>query len=397
MPNGESSDARPTIQRFTMIRVAFVNQTGAKPGGAEESLTLLLKHLPSDIEPRMILFEDGEFAQRMRDAGFATRIVSLGSKLRGVTREKPSSAGALELPAAIGAVAAALRAEHVDLVHTNTVKAHFIGAPAARLAGRPVVMHLRDMVEGMGRLGLRTIARSCSREQIGISHPLADWYRLPRTTVIANPVDLSSYTRIPSRDEARAALGIPVDDLPLIGIVGRINRWKGQDRFLRAAAAVNRQFPIRCAIVGEARFRDADFVPELHALAADLGIAERTSFVPWLADPRLAYAALDVHGNCSEREPFGRSIVEAAAAGVPTVAFDDGGAVDIIENGVTGSTVAAGDIDAFAGAVAQLIGDATRRARMGAAARAASTRFAAPTHAAHVTDVLRRSARVATS
>jgi glycosyltransferase involved in cell wall biosynthesis len=188
-------------------------------------------------------------------------------------------------------------------------------------------------------------------------------------------------------------LGIPIDDVPLIGIVGRINRWKGHDRFLRIVAAVNRVVPIRCAIVGEARFRDADFVPELHALAAQLGIADRTSFVPWLADPRLAYAALDVHCNCSEREPFGRSIVEAAAASVPTVAFDDGGAADIIDDGVDGALVPAGNIDAFTDGVLRLVRDRSLRDRTGNAARLASTRFAAPSHAQLVAEVLRRSAR----
>jgi glycosyltransferase involved in cell wall biosynthesis len=271
------------------------------------------------------------------------------------------------------------------------MKAHIIAAPAARLAGIPSVMHLRDMVPGAGRVAVRLIAKTCSRQQIAISNALSRWYAMPRTTVVSNPVDLSRYTSVPDRTDARRQLGIPLDGLPLLGIVGRINRWKGHDRFLRAAAAVNAHVPIRCAIIGEARFRDADFVPELHRLAADLGLAERTTFVPWLADPRAAYAALDVHCNCSEREPFGRSIMEAAAAGVPTVAFDDGGAADIIEDGQDGRLVAAGDIDGFAQALLTLVRNSLVREQAGRRARDRSARFDAPQHARVVADILRRS------
>lgn len=373
------------------MRVAFVDQVGGKPGGAEESLALLLAHLPTDITPSIILFEDGEFAQRMRERGYATHVIPVSDRLRAVKRERLTPAAIAALPAAVAKVARLLGCEPFDLVHTNTVKAHLIAAPAARIRRIRAVMHLRDMVAGPGRAALVGVASACTRERIAISHALSHWYALPRTTVIANPVDLSAYASIPQRQDARRELGIPVDDLPLIGIVGRINRWKGHDRFLRIAAAVNAIRPVRCAIIGEARFRDADFVPELHRLAHDLGLRERTTFVPWLNDPRIAYAALDLHCNCSEREPFGRSIVEAAAAGVPSVAFNDGGATDIIRDGIDGKLIPPGDESAFALAIVTLLGDETTRNRTSAAARAGSSRFAAQRHAQLVAEILRRS------
>ena len=374
------------------MRVAFVDQAGGKPGGAQESLALLLANLPADIDPVVVFFEDGEFAQRLRDKGFAVKIVELSQALRSVTREEPSSLAVVSIPSTISALAKLFRSERVDLVHTNTVKAHLFATPAARLAGVPSVMHLRDMVDGVGRIALRVVARTCSRRRIAISHALSRWYGLPQTITIANPVDLTRYVDVLDRTVARRELGIPLDGKPVIGIVGRINRWKGHDRFLRIAAVVNASVPIQCVIVGEARFRDADFVPELHALADRLGIGASTTFVPWLNDPRLAYSALDVHCNCSEREPFGRSIVEAAAAAVPTVAFDDGGAPDIIRDGIDGRIVAAGDNDAFSTALDELVANDGLRAQYSAAARLGSARFAAPAHAALVADVLRASA-----
>jgi glycosyltransferase involved in cell wall biosynthesis len=372
------------------MKIAFVDQCGAKPGGAEESLFLLLTNLPPDVEPVVILYEHGEFEDRLRAAGFRTVVVAVAMLVRSVQRERLTMRAALGVPSVVRSLAAALRRERVDLVHTNSVKAHVMAALAARLAGVPCVMHLRDMVEGAGRTALRSIALTCSRERIAISRAVAGWYRLPKTTVIANPVDLSSYVSLPSPAAARRQLGIPVDGLPLAGIVGRINRWKGHDTFLRAIAQANRRVAVRCAVIGEARFRDADFVPQLERLARELGLAERMHFVPWVNDPRVAYAALDIHCNCSLREPFGRTIVEAAAAGVPTIAFDDGGAGDIIEHGEDGLLIPAGDERRFSEALIRLAGDPAARARMGAAARGKSRRYEAHAHADRVIGVLRR-------
>ena len=78
---------------------------------------------------------------------------------------------------------------------------------------------------------------------------------------------------------------------------------------------------VRYAIVGAPMFRDADFVDELHAFVAREGLGDRVHFVPWLDDVRLAYAATDINVNCSDDEPFGRTIIEAAACGVPSIAL----------------------------------------------------------------------------
>ena len=72
-------------------------------------------------------------------------------------------------------------------------------------------------------------------------------------------------------------------------------------------------------------FRDADYADELRAFSAAHGLDDRVHFVPWLDDVRLAYAASDVNVNCADDEPFGRTLIEAAACGVPSVAFAGGG------------------------------------------------------------------------
>jgi glycosyltransferase involved in cell wall biosynthesis len=121
-------------------------------------------------------------------------------------------------------------------------------------------------------------------------------------------------------------------------------------------------------------------------------LEESVIFVPWLDDPRLAYAALDVLCNCSTREPFGRAVVEAAACGVPTVCFDDSGAAETILDGVTGRTIPAGDEPAFAAAIVALLRDRATYDRVSTAAREEAVRFDAPRIASEMAAVIRHAA-----
>jgi glycosyltransferase involved in cell wall biosynthesis len=236
-------------------------------------------------------------------------------------------------------------------------------------------MHLRDILEGGARSALRIVCAACSQERIAISKAVADSYALPKTSVVFNPVEIERFTDLPSREEACARLGIPFEPgIQTVGMVGRINRWKGHDRFLRVAAAVSKQRNVRFVIAGSPIFRDEDFLPELRRQAHEHGIADRVHFIPWVDDVQNVYAALDVHCNCSLREPFGRSIIEAAAAGVPTICFSDAGAAEVLTNGVNGCVVANGDEAAFARALTFVLESDERLACMKVSARTLNPR-----------------------
>jgi glycosyltransferase involved in cell wall biosynthesis len=253
------------------------------------------------------------------------------------------------------------------------MKAHLVGALAARLAGIPCVMHFHDTIAGKALTALRVAARLGSRARIACSQMVADTIAAGPTSVIYAPLDLDRYATIPERSSARAALGLP-DDLPVVSLVGRINRWKGHDRFLRIAARVNESIPVRFVIAGAPVFRDADFVPELYALADRLGLQDRIAFLPWVDDATSIYAASDINCNCSTREAFGRAVIEAAACGTPSVCFDDSGAAETLIQGA-GRAVPAGDEEAFAAAIIAYLHDPERLRAARSAARAGIRRF----------------------
>jgi glycosyltransferase involved in cell wall biosynthesis len=373
------------------VKIAVIDQTGNEAGGAQISLELFLRNLPADIEASAIFFETGVFSERIGRLNIPVRVVSLDAGLRSATRERLSIANARLLPGALRPLVSALREIRPDVVYTNGAKAHVLGSIAARLSRVPSVVHHRDILAGPTRLGLLGVLAACSQARIANSAAVARCYPLPNTSVIDNPVDLARYERLPPRDAARAKLGIDGDE-PVAGIVGRVNRWKGIDRFLRAIAAVNRRTRLRGVIVGAPHFRDAEHLGELRSLSTELGLDGIVTFVDWVDDTRTVYAAIDINVNASHREPFGRTIIEAAAAGVPSVCFDDAGVSETMIDATMGLVVRAGDEAALTNALGAYAEDPDRRAAAGLAARSWSGRFDAGLHARRVADVLRAAA-----
>jgi glycosyltransferase involved in cell wall biosynthesis len=146
---------------------------------------------------------------------------------------------------------------------------------------------------------------------------------------------------------------------PTVGIVGRLQPWKGQEIFLRAAARLAEvRADLRFMVVGGAILGwEGSYPDDLRRRAADLRIADRVHFAGHQADVHSWYDALDVVVHASFEEPFGLVLVEAMALGKPLVATNVGGPLEIVENGISGLLVPPGDPERLAEAVERILGD----------------------------------------
>src|SRR5581483_8558189 len=103
---------------------------------------------------------------------------------------------------------------------------------------------------------------------------------------------------------------------------------------------------------------------ELERLVAELGIGRAVQFVGHVNDARPWMRAAEVFVHSSERpEPFGLVMAEAMVQERPVVAFDHGGAAEIVADGETGRLVPPGDVRALAAAMIELLRDPASRAR----------------------------------
>jgi glycosyltransferase involved in cell wall biosynthesis len=377
------------------MRLGVINHHGRNPAGSEFSLLCYLSYLPPEIEPWMFLFEEGPFAEMCRKR-YRTVVLPMSERMADSTRESFGLGVINDAAKLTYRLSRALKAEHIDGVLTNSVKAHFVGLPAARMNGLPCVVYLHDVLRGNAGRILRLLAGICGDGTLACSKLAAESIGRKDAAIVYSPIDIEQFLHLPEKAEARRKFGLPEDGLPVVGLVGRIAPWKGQERFLRIAARTLRRQRAHFAIIGSAIFGcDPAFPGKLRALAEQLGIAESVHFIPWQTDLPSAYAALDVACNCSEAEPFGRTTVEAMAAALPVVCFADAGVCEVYTDQRSGYQITTYDEDAFADGLSRLLADASLRARLGPEARSEATRLQA-THLAPrfvdaITATMRRS------
>jgi len=359
------------------IRVLYLDHT-AKLSGGELALARLLGALDrTRVEPIVVLAEDGPLRQLLLEQSIETHVFPLHDRLRNVRKDSLDLAGSLAQMGALGSiwryaqrVSRFARERGVDLIYSNSLKADFYGAVAARLARLPVVWHVRDRIEDdylppvAARL-VRLLARHLPACVVANSRSTLETLRLQpgkRTAVIASGL---------TREHIERCSGARLPNaIPRIGVIGRIAPWKGQDVFLEAAALVLREgIRARFHIVGAALFGEEAFERQLRELAAALGVAEHVEFAGHSDVPTIL-RSLDVLVHASKTpEPFGQVIIEGLAAGLPVIATDGGGAREIIEPDRTGVLVPMGDARTLAAALAKLLADPERGRRLGAAGR----------------------------
>lgn len=346
-----------------VIRVLFVDHAEAL-GGAEYSLLLLLKHLDrSRFEP-ILACNAGPLPEAAQALGVCVEMLAM-PRLRG------EPAALWRLARGVWHLARYIRRQRIDLVHSNVMRASFYAALAARLTGRPLVWHVRDIF-GTGRY-VQWMARQ-SRQAIAISRACA--VPLPGALPVAlvpNGVDLAPFDRGLAGAAAVRREWDVAETTPLVGMVGSLRPWKGHGDFIRAMATVRDRYPAaHYVVVGGAIFGDDEgYEAELESLTREVGLEGQMRFVGQRDDIAAVIGALDVLVHCSvEPEPFGRVMIEGMAAGRPVVAYDHGGAREIIVPGETGLLVPAGDVASLGHAVAALLADPILARRLGRNGRA---------------------------
>ena len=295
------------------------------------------------------------------------------------------------------ALAHLIRAWQVDLIHSNTTRAHVVASLAAGLTGVPLVWTLHD---NTFPIILFRLCCQVPKSVICVSRYVRDCYPLPptKTRVIHNGVPISDYSipqsatcTEPSRSicnsqpvlspvevsqTLRQELGLE-PDAPLIINVGRLVWGKGAHIFAQAARQVLGDMPqARFVLVGgpdplEATGQAPLYSRDLTQLIHDLNLDGRFLLVGHRQDVARFYAAADlcVYSAVSP-EGLPTVLLEAMAHGKPIVASALGGAPELVQDGVTARLVPAGQADALATAIRELLRDRKLAQSMGEAGRA---------------------------
>lgn len=157
--------------------------------------------------------------------------------------------------------------------------------------------------------------------------------------VLPNYVDCDRFNPKNRSEEIRASLGAR-PGVPLMGIASRLDPQKGQGIALEAMKILKaKNIPLRLVIVGENTKNEMNYLEVLKTMSKDLGIEDRVHFTGYRSDIDKIVASLDVLIMPSDRETFGRVLIEAMASKTPVIATNAGGVPNIIDNGVNGLLV----------------------------------------------------------
>jgi glycosyltransferase involved in cell wall biosynthesis len=313
--------------------------------------------------------------QFMREQGFDVSVVAAPGPLMTAVAERegvrtvdvPMTRGTnpREDAIALGRLVRFFRSLRPDIVNSSTTKGGLLGMMAARIAGVPIRVYLLrglrlETVTGPMRtiLGVtERIAAACANDVVCVSRSLmrlaVGGGHIPASKALvlgegsSNGVDTDHFGRtaaLKAEGERRvAAFGIRSSE-KVIGFVGRLVFDKGVAEVLDAFERVRAAMPNARLLFLGSNLGDQNVDPELARKVRGAGVVS-TGHIPDVAP---YYARMDVLAFPSYREGFPNTLLEAACAELPIVAFRSTGIVDAVVDGETGTLVPKGDSAALA-------------------------------------------------
>jgi glycosyltransferase involved in cell wall biosynthesis len=272
-----------------------------------------------------------------------------------------------------------IKNNNIDIVHTHSSKAGFLGRLAARISGVKTIIHT---VHGWSFHGYQAkpvyylyllLERFCASfssaiivvsqfDQRQAAQNLVgrpDQYRLIRYAV--NPREFTDIIRV---DQIKDGFDLSSNGLA-VGMIACFKPQKAPLDFIKLASAIKNDFPgVKFILIGDGVLRG-----KVDALISKLDLKGRVILTGWRHDPAAILSCLDVFVLTSLWEGLPIAVLEAMAAGVPVLATDTGGIGEIVLDGVTGYLVKPHDIEAMGRRLRELLMQPSLRKELARSAR----------------------------
>jgi glycosyltransferase involved in cell wall biosynthesis len=359
----------------SQIKNVLVLDHTSKPSGGEiYLLSLLQAHDKQRFNVKVVLGQEGFLYEKLLDEDIEVEVIELPKQLLERRKENYKSSIFKDLRffyAYANKIKKYIKEHKIDIVYTNSIKSDVYGSLAAKMAGVPCVWFMHDRLsaeyfsKGLARmiaLFSRMFAKKviCNSESTKRSFVRAGG-QANKAAVVLNGIDVEKYNIHHNTSHSKRVV-----------MVGRIAPWKGQKVFIEAARKVlaNRD-DASFYIAGSVLFGEDDYKDEIEQIIADkYKISNRIYICDFVEDipAFLEEADILVHASIIP-EPFGLSVAEGMASGLPVIAADAGGIIEMISDNYDGLLYAPGNSLQLAECINTLLNDKELARKLGENAR----------------------------
>lgn len=346
------------------MKIAIVMPLAEQRGGGELMFSQLIEYgKKTGVSWLAIFLEDGSMREQFHSWGVETYLVQAG-RLREFHH----------FILTVTRIAEIVKKNGADLLFGWMGKAQLYSGLAAKIAGIPSLWYqlgVPSRLDWMDRIA--TILPACgilACSKAGVEAQTKLFPSRPvRVVYPGADLDRFNSNHLSSPEQVRRKLGLP-EQGSLIGIVGRLQRWKGMHVLVEAMPKVLESYPDSyCVVVGGKHDFEPDYEDYLKERIKVMGLADRVILTGLQRNIPEWMQAMDIIVHASDNEPFGIVIIEAMALGKPIIAGDTGGPTEIVTHGINGLLSPYGDPDVLASTILHYLDDPEFARSLGEAAR----------------------------
>jgi glycosyltransferase involved in cell wall biosynthesis len=348
-----------------MINILFIHANNYDIGGSDFCLFKLVAALDrSRFNPVVLLGLETAIVEKYRKHNIPVQIIPMNRVRKTINLRYQLKFIFLFFPTVLK-ILSLIKKYQIDIAHSNDFL-DIYGPVAARLASVKSIQHDRLIMHrpiwlkkilcaAIEKLNDRIVVVS---DGVGRAMFSKNSKVHPKVVTCYDWLDMEMVGHSEERGKFRKEIGVNEEHV-LIGAVGRLEPWKGQHVFVKAAALVAKSYPhARFVIVGGKvmeRSREK-YEDTLRAIASNLQIDNKIYFAGYRNDIFNVMGALDIYVHCSvEPDPLPGVIMEAMEMGKPAIGPMAGGVPEEIDDGKTGLLYNPGDYQEMAKMICQLI------------------------------------------
>ncbi len=255
-----------------------------------------------------------------------------------------------------------VKSKHIDIIHSNSVKAHYIGVWVSLLSKAKLIWWIRD--DTMNKL-IFTLTRRIPFRIIYISEYIEKFYGKRRNSIVVyNGTSIYKHEigKV-KKEELRNHLNATGKIVVLCS--ERLVAWKGV-RYLIDALYILKDQEFLCLIVGSGKGQRDNVEFDLIKYVSELKLVHKIKFLGWREDMQELYQIADIVVHpVIKPEPFGLVVIEAMSFGIPVIATSIGGPAEIIAHEEEGILVPPREATILASALNDLILSKELREKIG--------------------------------